>query len=81
MLFRSFEHIEHQIVRQGARRRDPLLGIRDRRGFNGTNPNWQVSLAVGLTEQDYGGVRRHLHPDADDLETDHASSVTALRHG
>ena len=69
------QQVLHQVVGQRARRDDALLGEGDRGRLDGADPDRQVALPRRLAQQHERLVRRHLHPDSDDIDLAHAVSL------
>ena len=75
----SGDDVGEQVVRQGSRRLDTLLGVGDGGGLDRADPDGQVALTVALAQQHDGLVRRHLDPDADHVDWLHDVSLLRIR--
>jgi hypothetical protein len=70
------DHVLEQIMSERPRRNLATLGIGDRGGLDGTDPDRQIALTAHLAQQHDRLIRRQLHPDTDDVELVHASHST-----
>ncbi len=72
---KSPDDICEQVMGQGSRRLNALLGIGNGGGLDCTDPDRQVSLTTAFAKQHDWLVRRHLYPDSDHVNGFHAFTL------
>src|SRR5664279_2794140 len=75
------DDVLEQVMGHRPRRHDTLLGIRDRRGFGGPDPDGQVAFTAPLAQQDDRLVGRHLDANSQDVQFSHLLNGTRLARG